>query len=179
MKKIISLTLIFLLMLSGCTTPAEPKVIPHTVDLPEQRPEDFTFFMDWGYGDGNYLDTERKMIGKDMVSDEDVESEIEISDDLLDQIYLALRHYDIASIDFELNSENCMGKGEHGYDVTPCASYLIRFRVEGKEYEVRADDTAEGYQCTQNFFGFVKYACELVYATPEYKAFPAAEGGYD
>ena len=178
MKKIISLTMIFMLLLSGCTKITEPKVIPHTVDLPDHRPDDFAIYFNWGYSSLDFFDTYEGKIGKDLISNGGIESELEVEEETLDLIYTALRQYDIASIDFELTPQNCAAPGEVLGESTPCATYLIRFRVDGEEYEVRGNDDARPYECAIPFFSFVKYMEELARSTPEYQAFPEAEGGY-
>ena len=178
MKKFVCLSLVVLLLLSGCSKPIEPKIIPHTIDLPPERPEDFAIYFEWGYSSDNFFDTYEGKIGKDLIINGSAESEMSVGTETLDRIYAGLRHYDIASINFELNSHNCAAPGESIGYMTPCGHYVVRFRVDGKEYEVRADDTAEGYECTTAFFSFVKLMKEEIYATPEYQAFPKAEGGY-
>ena len=178
MKKIISLCLVFLLLLSGCAKFVVPKSIPHTVDLPDERPKDFAIFFRWGYSSRNFFDTYEGKIGKDLIIDGGAESELSLSEETLDKIYMALRRYDIASIDFALNSQNCAALGESVVYMTPCAEYTIRFRVDGVEYKITGDDTAQEYACSEQFFAFVEFMEELIYDTPEYQAFPQAKGGY-
>ena len=170
MKRILVLLLCVMLLFGGCAD--------NTVELPLSRPDDFAIYYRWGYSSANFFDTYEGKIGKDLITAGSAESALAVSEEMLDEIYALIVEYDIASIKVEMTSENLANLWESRYDMIPCASYEIRFRADGTEYTVIGDATAEGYKKGENFCAFVDEMTELVRSTPEYLAFPEAEGGY-
>lgn len=170
MKRTAAILMCVTLLLSGCAD--------NTVELPPTRPDDFAVYYQWGYSHTNFIDTYEGKIGKDLIAAGSAESELNVSEEMLDEIYALILEYDIASIKTEMTSENLANLWESRYDMIPCASYNIRFRVNGTEFTVTGDETAEGYKKGENFCAFVDEMSQLVRSTPEYLAFPEAEGGY-
>lgn len=170
MKKItfvLMITLLVTCIFGGCK-----------LRLPEERPEDFAIYFEWGVGEGNFIDTYEGKVGKDLVAKDPVSAEYTVSEEFLDEAYFALRQYGVAAMRTEMTSQNLASPLQGTVDVDPCGRYLIRFTAYGKEYTVRGDDTASGYSRARNFFAFNRFMAGEVKKIWEELNFPEAEGGY-
>ena len=123
------------------------------IPMPENRPEDFAVYFEWGVMEGNFLDSYNNKVGRDMVEDEDITADYTLSDTQLDEIYAALVQYKIAHIRTEMTYDNIAGQ-EGGMDVSPNTRYLVRFRADGREYTVKGDVTASFCDAGRDYEAF-------------------------
>jgi len=123
------------------------------IPMPENRPEDFAVYFEWGVMEGNFLDSYNNKVGRDMVGEEDITADYTLSDTQLDEIYAALVQYKIAHIRTEMTYDNIAGQ-EGGMDVSPNTRYLVRFRVDGREYTVKGDVTASFCDAGRDYEAF-------------------------
>ncbi len=173
MKKLIAFLLIFLCFsIAACS----PKT-----ELSADCPEDFAICFEWGIGTNIYDTYEGKLV-KDLITNGSAETALSVDQETLDEIYTALHAARLDTIGIHMDSEHLAKPWESTFMQTPCSSYRIRFRIDGKEYTVTGDETAYAYvdknSQAKRFCDFVDFMIELAKSTPEYKSLPEAEGGY-
>lgn len=175
MKKMMiwSVLLVLLFSMTACK--------PQGEEMPVSMPQDFAIYFRWGIGVNEY-DTYNGKLTKDLISAGSAETKLTVSQETLQEIYSQLLENDIILIGQYMSSENLHGWWEGYFDQTPCATYQIRFHINGKEYKVEGDETAYAYvekrDTARRFCAFVDYMKELATNTEEYKSLPEAEGGY-
>ncbi len=144
-------------------------------------PEDFNISFSWGVGCKNAYDTYHGKITKDLVSAGTETKDLFVTKNDRAKIYTKLMECDILSITEDITAENLVTDDEYMFYVKPMVRYRITVTVNGSEYYVVGDETAERYPQVEraaNFVKFVKFVRELARSTPEFQAMPEAVGGY-
>ena len=185
MKKMyLCLLLIVCLCVCACAPKEEPfRAAPTATPLPEQMPEDFDIYFNFGPGP-NFVETYEDVIQKDLIIKGTAQAKIEDDSALREQLYELVREYKLNSITDELTVENIRRyfPDRDTYFSTPSGYYVIRFTVNGKEYNIEGSQDIEQFseideQC-RNFIGFADAVVKLIRETEEYLSLPEAEGGY-
>ena len=153
----------------------------HNQTLPKECPDDFAIYFKWGIGE-NIFDTYNNKLTKDLISNGSAETTLTVDRETLELIYSELLQNKIAYLGRYMDSQNLRGPLEGGFDQSPCATYQIRFHINGKEFSVAGNETAFAYRKKNrqaaNFCNFVEFMEDLAMSTPEYKSLPESSGGY-
>ncbi len=150
-----------------------------------ERPEDFAVCLEWWIDpeQKNILNTfEEGYIQKDLVLDGVAKVEYVPDEWILDQIYKAIVDYNLTSIDREMTSK-VLATGDTEVAVIPCTEYVLRFHMNGQDYELKGDATVEAYVEEQEDAFRFREAMILLQAltrgTEEYQRMPEANGAYE
>ena len=139
-------------------------------------PDDFSLALAYGVTLRNVLDTAAGTFTKDLISSEipTATTPLMLSAEELKTIYAELRKMDIASYAGLFQPKNTTG-----WQHTPFEAYYLRLRMAGQEKEISWDDeddsTAPDAVALRDLLKKIR---TIIEAKPEYKALPAAEGGY-
>ena len=179
MKKyvILILTVILAFALCSCGKPVEEK--PQS----EEPAHSFDIrYCEWIVpGNEGIYDTKNGILQKDLVTAGTASCELSVSEEIKQQIYDKAVNLDIMSITKNMTSEN-LAKGNMLYGVEPCREYEIILYIDGVEYKITGDDTAEYYSGdkeAKHFWEFRTYMHELLWQSEEFKNLPDAVGGYE
>ncbi|MEI8200439.1 MAG: hypothetical protein WCG21_10270 [Eubacteriales bacterium] len=146
-----------------------PEVIPDTM------PDDFAvYFAFWiNPEQKNFIDTYTGGIQKDLVLNGTQHGEFGSEKGDLEAIYAKMQELSIFDLSGNIISDSVQ--------VTPNEFFLIRYRINGHDYQVSGDGTTGMLDSveSQNLHAFMEYLKNYMINTTDYKAMPAAEGGYD
>jgi len=150
-------------------------MVPEVLVIPNTMPDDFAvYFAFWiNPEQKNFIDTYTGGIQKDLVLNGTQHGEFGPENGDLEVIYSKMQELSIFDLSGNIISDSVQ--------VTPNEIFLIRYQINGHEYQVSGDgttellDSAEG----QNLHDFMEYLKNYMINTTDYKAMPAAEGGYD
>ena len=160
MKKIILLTIIASLIfsISGCTNADQ---------LPEQMPEDFSFYIEWGYSLSSYDSATgilRKMSGEKyvttyMMSDEELKNVYELIRDMKPERY-----------------GDWIGNSLEYQEADPCMDICLTIRAGNVEKTIEAKaaaDLSSGKSPrAKRYFETVKKIVDILTSTDEWKSLP-------
>lgn len=151
-------------------------MVQEAAAIPDTMPDDFAVYFEF------WINPEQKNflnaypgggIQKDLVMNGTQHSEFACEREDLEAIYAKMQALSIFNLSGNIISDSVQ--------ITPDEIFLIRYRINGHEYQVSGDgttellDSAEG----QNLHDFMEYLKNYMINTAEYKAMSAAEGGYD
>jgi len=150
-------------------------MIPEVIVIPDTMPDDFAVYFEfWINPDQkNFLETYSGGIQKDLVLNGTQHSEFGYEKQDLEAIYAQMQELSIFDLSGNIISDSVQ--------VTPNEVFLIRYRIDGHEYQVSGDGTTELLDSAEgrNLHAIMEYLRNYMINTTEYKALPAAEGGYD
>lgn len=180
MKKYVILILTVILAFALCSCGKRVEEEPQNVE--EVKPSFNIRYCEWIVpGNEGIYDTKNSILQKDLVTAGTASCELSVSEELKQQIYEKAKALDIMSIAKDMTSEN-LAKGNMLYGVEPCREYEIILYIDGAEYKITGDDTAEYYSGdkeAKHFWEFRTYMHELVWQSEEFKNLPDAVGGYE
>jgi len=158
----------------GMHLQVEP-MVPEVIVIPDTMPDDFAVYFEfWINPDQkNFLETYSGGIQKDLVLKGTQHSEFGAERRDLEAIYARMQELSIFDLSGNIISDSVQ--------VTPNEIFLIRYRIDGHEYQVSGDGTTELLDSAEgrNLLAIMEYLRNYMINTAEYKALPAAEGGYD
>jgi len=163
--------------ISGTTIEEVRKAVnPKGVAFPEVMPEDFAIkFECWiDPYQKNIIDTYNGSIQKDLVLNGIQKSEFSCEKEELETIYAKMKELSVFELSGNMISETMK--------VTPNTIFIIRYRINGKEFILSGDSSTGQTGATsreENLKSFEEYLLGFMMETPEYKAMPESEGGYD
>lgn len=173
-NKIVEICLVlFIVMLAGCNLikPSDSKQV--APKLPENKPSDFNFVVDYGVSAGNELDTIKGIYIKDMIGAPSVTANLKLSEADMNEIYSKMKDIDILSY-----PEKFYPKGN--VLCTPYDTYSIKILYNGKTKNIHWDDgnLSDSKDAVQlrNLF---KRIDQIVSKKEEYKKLPEPKGGYN
>lgn len=151
-------------------------MVPEVIVIPDTMPDDFAvYFAFWiNPKQKNILDAyPGGGIQKDLVMNGTQHSEFACERGDLEAIYAKMQELSIFDLSGNIISDSVQ--------VTPNVIFLIRYQINGHEYAVSGDGTTEMLDSVdgQHLHSFMEYLRNFMINTTEYKAMPAAEGGYD
>ncbi len=180
MKKVILLTLIVFVLsisLAGCLPSEEENNKPEYTD-------DFLFAFEFWINPAqiNSLNTYTNEIQKDLINDGKAKIEyIPKREDLI-FIFNKIIDSNILDIDRIMTSEK-LTKTHTIIEIEPKDHYRILIYIDGKEYEITGDQTANSYKDedkdAKNFIEFCEFMTDFIIQTEEFKRLPESSGGYD
>ena len=142
-------------------------------ELPEKKPSDFSFILDYGINAKNQLDTEEGTYTKDMVAEPSVMTNLKLSDEEMNEIYSIMRDIDILSYSEDFNPISNAVQ-------TPFETYTIKIIADGKEkYIYWKDEKASKIEEAVKLRDLFKRIHEIISTKEEYKKLPTPQGGYD
>ena len=165
LKKIMFLFLIAFTLV-GCNSAVTKN------QLPVIKPNDFNFVFNYGINAKNQLDTDKGQYTKDMIMDPSITTNLILSDEEMNSIYLEMRKINIWNYSENLNSKSNQRQ-------TPFQTYSIKIVIDGKEKTIVWEDksVAESKDAVKLRKLFEKIE-EIIIQREEYKKLPQAKGGY-
>lgn len=167
-KKIILLCL-FLIQFSliGCNS------IGSGSGLPDAKPKDFNFVFNYGVNSKNGLNIIKGEYTKDMVIDPKVTTNLILSDEEMNSIYLDMKKINILNYPENYNPKsNTM--------ITPFQTYSIKIVIDGKEKNIYwKDENVSKTKKAVELRELFKKIEAIISNKEEYKKLPPTNGGYD
>ena len=120
------------------------------------------------------MDTYSSSIQKDLILNGTHSGEFSCGKEDLEAIYAKMKELSIFELSGNMISETVK--------VTPNEIFIIRYRINGKEYILSGDSSTGQTGATsreENLQAFKEYLRGFMKETPEYKAMPDSEGVYD
>jgi len=150
-------------------------MVPEVIVIPETMPDDFAvYFAFWINPDQkNFMDTYTGGTQKDLVLNGTQHGEFACERQDLEAIYAKMQDLSIFDLSGHIISDSVQ--------VTPNEIFLIRYQINGHEYQVSGDGTTGMLDSveSQHLHSFMEYMKNYMINSTDYKALPAAEGGYD
>jgi len=150
-------------------------MVPEVIVIPDTMPDDFAvYFAFWINPDQkNIMDTYTGGIQKDLVMNGTQHSEFAYEREELEAVYAKMQELSIFDLSGNIISDSIQ--------VTPNEYFLIRYQINGHEYAVSGDGTTESLDSMEgrHLHAIMEYLRAYMINTQDYKALPAAEGGYD
>ena len=152
-----------------------PPAVDATSSLPIEMPQDFSLIAAYGVTMKNMLDTFSGTFTKDLIGavPSTATTGLALTQAELHNIYRGLRDMEILSYpsEFQPKSES---------SVQPHESYLLYFRANGVTKQIHWEDgTMSAEPQANSLRAWFERVKQLIEAKAEYKALPAAEGGYE
>lgn len=144
----------------------------HKNRLPEKKPSDFDFVLNYGINAENQLDTQNGTYTKDMIKDPSVTTTLKLTDEEMNEIYVLMKDINL------LNYPDNFSPKSNIYR-TPFKTYSIKIIANSKEKNIYLKDenvsnTIEAVKL-RNLF---KKIHEIISVKEEYKKLPEPVGGY-
>jgi len=141
-------------------------------ELPATKPKDFNFVFNYGINAKNQLNTVKGQYTKDMILDPSVTTDLILSDEEMNTIYLEMRKINILKY-----SKNFKPKSNASQ--TPFETYSIKIIIAGKEKNInwKDENVSESKDAVKLRALFLKIR-EIIIQKKEYKQLPQAKGGY-
>lgn len=166
LKKTMAL-LIIAFILVGCNSAVTKNHLPIT------KPKNFNFVFNYGVNAKNQLDTVKGLYTKDMIMDPSVTTNLILSDEEMNSIYLEMVKINILNY-----SENFNKKSNRMQ--TPFYTYCIKIVIEGKEKSIDwKDENGSKSEDAVKLRELFKKIITIIIQKEEYKKLPPAKGGYD
>lgn len=167
-KTFILILAVFVFMLTGCSDNETQNNL-----MPEEKPSDFYFVLNYGVVPTNQIDTLKGTFTKDMVTIAPVTTTLILSDEEINEIYTQMRKINILSYPNNFKPESNMF-------VTPFETYSIKIFFNGIEKSIYwEDENLSKSKKAVELRNLFKRIEEIIYAKDEYKNLPRAQGGYD
>ena len=166
LKKIMFL-LLFAFTLVGCNSASIKNQLPVT------KPKDFNFVFNYGVNAKNQLNTLKGQYTKDMVIDPSVTTNLMLSDEEMNIIYLEMLNINILDYPENFNPKS-------NTFLTPFQTYSIKVVIDGKEKVIDwKDEHVSKIKDATELRALFKKVEEMIVQKEEYKKLPPANGGYD
>ena len=171
MKKLISL-LLAIILLAPCFSGCGER------NLPDERPDDFSFTLTWGtYGISSYDSRTGKLVKtREASNPKDYVTYVRLSEEELDFIYQRIRKLRVDSYPDEYDPDPFVTSIPH-------ATLIITVRTGDYEKTINADDVSLAYEAIfpkgKRFINTLDSICHILVSTEEWKALPDYEFYYD
>lgn len=140
--------------------------------MPENKPSDFNFVLNYGVEAKNQLDTQKEMFTKDMVVDSSVTTPLKLTDEEMDEIYVLMKNINILNYSANFNPFSFSHR-------IPYSTYSFKIIVNGKEKNINwKDKSGSNNKDAVDLRNLIKKIQEIIYSKDEYKKLPEAKGGY-
>ncbi|MBL4935077.1 hypothetical protein JK636_04815 [Clostridium sp. YIM B02515] len=140
--------------------------------LPELKPKDFNFIFNYGVNAKNQLDTTKGQFTKDMVLEPSITTNLKLSDDEMNTIYLEMKKINILNYSDKFNPKSNTIQ-------TPFSTYSIKIIVDGKEKSIywKDENVSQSKEATQlrNLFKKIQ---EIIVNKEEFKKLPEPKSAY-
>ncbi|ADL52325.1 hypothetical protein [Clostridium cellulovorans] len=165
LSKLISVLLLCLVIITGCSTSKQK--------LPQERPKDFGFILNYGIGAKNQLDTFKGTYTKDMIGEQPITTNLKLSDEEMDEIYSIMRDINICSYpdDFKPKSST---------STKPFNTYSIKVLFDNKEKNIYWDEdnlsVSKDAVELRNLFDKIH---KIISGKEEFKVLPNPQNSYE
>jgi hypothetical protein len=140
--------------------------------LPESKPKDFNFVFNYAVNAKNQLNTIKGQYTKDMITEPSVTTDLILSDEEMNSIYLDMRKINILNYPENFNPKGNLGQ-------KPFQTYSIKIVANGKEkYIYWKDENISQTKNANQLRELFKKIQERIIKKEEYKKLPPAKGGY-
>lgn len=167
-KTFIVVFALFVFILTACSANKS-----QNSQLPEKKPSDFNFVLNYGVNAKNQLDTPKGTYTKDMVTAPSVTTTLKLSDEEMNEIYTVMRNINILSYPDNFNPKSNMFQN-------PFQTYSIKIIANGKEKNIYwKDESVSNSKEAVKLRDLIKRIHEIISTKEEYKKLPEPQGGYD
>jgi len=144
--------------------------------MPKERPQDFAFVLKYGIEAKNELNTIDGTFTKDLVISGTKTIPLELSNDEITMIYDELRKISINSYPKEFKPDN---NSTIKRSVTPCQSYDLFIRYNGKEHQISwIDSSLSEVSEAKNLRDLINVIISTIESKEEFKKLTEPQGGY-
>ena len=141
--------------------------------LPEAKPKDFNFVFNYGVNAKNQLNTIKGQYTKDMVTEPSVTTDLILSDEEMNSIYLEMRKINILAYFESFNPKSNQRQ-------TPFQTYSIKIVIDGKEKNIDwKDENVSKSKDSIKLRALFEKIKAIIIQKEDYKKLPPAKGGYD
>ena len=167
-KKLIFLCLFLsVFSLTGCDLASTKN------ELTDVKPKDFNFVFNYGVNAKNGLNTIKGEYTKDMVIDPSVTTNLILSNEEMNSIYLDMKKINILNYPENFNPKSNIMQ-------TPFQTYSIKIVINGKEKNIYwKDENVSGTKEAMRLRELFKKIEDIIINKEEYKKLLPANGGYD
>ncbi|MDP4142908.1 MAG: hypothetical protein Q8936_00290 [Bacillota bacterium] len=171
-KLLLVCSILLLFTLIGCSEKTPSNTVVNS-QLPEKKPSDFNFVLNYGVNAKNQLDTIKGTYTKDLVAAPSVTTPLKLSEKEMNEIYSRMKDINIISYPENFYPKSNMFK-------TPYDTYSIKIIANGKEKTINWKDesVSDSKEAVQLRGLFIKIH-SIVSEKEEYKKLPRQTGGYD
>ncbi|PYZ97630.1 hypothetical protein CR205_03275 [Alteribacter lacisalsi] len=141
-----------------------------TSTLPDEKPDDFAFSLQYGVMASNELNTFDDTFTKDLIDDGQETTRMLLSEEEMTQIYEEIKAAGVLDVADEMDGTRCS---------EPHNSYELVLQAEGEQYEKSWNTSCEN-KATAAWEAFMDFLeTDIFQPRPEYQAMPETSGGYD
>ena len=160
------LLLIGVILFSGCSINK----------MPQEKPDDFGFVVQYGVGAKNQIDTFSGKVTKDLITAGTATEEITLSKEEMAVIYEEMRKINIMDYPEDFMPATFSPFERH---VTPYQSFDFKIRYGDQTKEIHwKDDSLANSASARDLRNLVLTIRQIVENKDEYKNMPEAQGGY-
>ena len=140
--------------------------------MPEIKPKDFNFVLNYGVNAKNQLDTIKGQYTLDMIKDQSVTTNLKLTNEEMNIIYSEMKKINILDYPDKFTPKGNLNK-------TPFFTYSIKIILNGKEKTIywenqNGSETKEAKQLKEIF----NKIHEIIIKKEEFKKLPKPQGGY-
>jgi hypothetical protein len=166
-KTFLLVFIVFVLMVTACSANKS-----QNGKLPEKKPLDFGFVLNYGVEAKNQLDTEKGTYTLDMVTEPSVTINLKLSEEEINEIYTLMKKLDILSYPDVFNPKSNTMQ-------TPFSTYSMKIIVDGKKKDIYwKDENVSESKVAVRLRDLINRIHEIVIGKEEYKKLPQPKGGY-
>jgi hypothetical protein len=154
-----------------------------SVPQTQQIADDFSVRFSWWYVEDrkNIMDTETGQLQKDLLLDGTATAEFQPNQAFMQRLYDIVSEENLLTIQREMTSRE-LTKDNITVSVEPNCYYEIAVRMNGEDFIIRGDMSAESYRDIDEealrFMRAVQDLMNTVRELPEWSSFPEGNGGY-
>lgn len=141
--------------------------------LPVVKPKDFNFVFNYGVNSKNQLNTVKRQYTKDMVMDPSVTTNLILSDEEMNSIYIEMVKINILNYPENFNTKSNSKR-------MPFETYSLKVIIDGKGKNIawKDEDVSKSEEAVK-LRGLFEKIKAIIIQKEEYKKLPPANGGYD
>ena len=139
--------------------------------LPESKPKDFNFVLNYGVNAKNQLDTAKQQFTKDMISEPSITTNLKLTDEEMNAIYSEMRKINILSYPENYDLDSSVSQ-------KPFEEYSIKISFDGKEKIINWKQTVTKTKEAVQLRELVSKIKKIIVDKEEFKKLPEPKGGY-
>jgi hypothetical protein len=139
--------------------------------LPESKPKDFNFVLNFGINAQNQLDTAKGQFTKDMITEPSITTSLNLTDEELNTIYLEMRKINILSYPENYDLDSAVSQ-------KPFEEYSIKIIFNGKEKRINWKQTVNKTKEAIQLRELVSEIRKIIVNKEEFKKLPEPKVGY-
>jgi biopolymer transport protein ExbD len=139
--------------------------------LPESKPKDFNFVLNYGINAKNQLDTAKEQFTKDMITEPSITTNLKFTDEEMNTIYLEMRKSNILSYPENYDLDTAVSQ-------KPFEEYSIKISFDGKEKIINWKQTVTKTKEAVQLRELVSKIRKIIDNKEEFEKLPEPKGGY-